>query len=260
MTHRPTALAAVLAASLLLFAGLGLPGAAVVLAADSTEEPRPDENDSSSPAEAIPPRPIPGPAGTAAPGPARPTARGRTASLEAIALVNPGETNLLSLEALADKIARHPGVPFLHNEYGNMLLHAGRLEEALAQFEWALGMDRGSARLHNNVGVTNQALQRYGAAKKAFKRAIRIAPNYAMARYNLGTVYDAQGRFSRAIDSYQKAIDLDPSLLDVRVNPQIAGNRHLSAILSQSYIKRGGAVIFPTESFLPKPERQRGGE
>ncbi len=121
-------------------------------------------------------------------------------------------------------------------------------------------MNPGSAQLYNNIGVAKQALQRYGAAKKAFKRAIAIAPNYAMAHYNLGSVYDAQGKFSRAIDSYQKAIDLDPSLLDIRVNPQIAGNRHLPAILSQSYINRGGAVIFPTASSLPKPEHRRGDE
>ena len=249
MTQRPAALAAVLAASFLMFAG---PGASVVLAAEATEEPRPDESDPSSQAEATPPRPIPS---TDASVTARPTPGDRTAALEAIALANPDRTNLLSLEALADKIARHPGVPFLHNEYGNLLLHAGRLEEALAHFEWAQGMDPESARLANNVGVANQAMQRYGAAKKAFKLAIRLAPAYAMAHYNLGSVYDAQGKYSRAIDSYQKAIDLDPSLLDVRVNPQVAGNRHLAAILSQSYIQRGGAVIFPTESSLPRPGR-----
>ncbi len=249
MTQHPVALAAVLAVSL-VFAG---PGVSVVLADDATEEPRPGENEASSAAEATPPRPIP----ATDPPAASPK---RAAALEAIALVNPDKTNLLTLEALADKIARHPGVPFLHNEYGNMLLHAGRLEEALAHFEWAQGMDPGSARFANNIGVANQALQRYGAAKKAFKLAITIAPAYAMAHYNLGSVYDAQGRYSRAIDSYQKAIDLDPSLLDIRVNPQIVGNRHLPAILSQSYILRGGAVIFPTETSLPKPGHRPDGE
>ena len=249
MTQRPAALAAVLAASFLMFAG---PGVSIVPAAEETVEPRPDESDPSSPAEATPPRPIPATDASVA---ARSATDRRKASLERLALSNPDKTDLLSLEALANKIARHPGVPFLHNEYGNMLLHAGRLEEALAQFLRAQGMNPESARLANNVGVANQAMQRYGAAKKAFKLAITIAPAYAMAHYNLGTVYDAQGRYSRAIDSYQKAIDLDPSLLDVRVNPQVAGNRHLAAILSQSYIQRGGAVIFPTESSLPKPGR-----
>lgn len=242
-------LVTVLAASMFLSAG------PAVLAADSADETRPDGNDSPRPTEATPPRPIPpkSPGATTPSGAA--AARGRTAALEKSALLNPDETHMLTLEALADKIARHPGVSFLHNEYGNMLLHAGRLEEALAQFRWALRLEPGSARLYNNIGVANQALQRYGAAKKAFRQAIAIAPNYAMAHYNLGTAYDAQGRFGRAVDSYQRAIDLDPTLLDIRVNPQIAGNRHLTAILSQSYIKRGGAVIFPTETSLPKAAR-----
>ncbi len=172
-------------------------------------------------------------------------------------LYSPDGTRPLGLDALAEKIRRNPGIAFLHNEYGNMLLQAARLKEALAQYETAAALEPRSPWLWNNVGVANQALHRYGRAKKAYRRAIALAPNYALAHYNLGVVYDMQGKDARAIDQYQRAIDLDPELLDIRKNPQIVANRHLAAILAKSYIERGGTVLFPIESSIPEPERRK---
>jgi tetratricopeptide (TPR) repeat protein len=154
---------------------------------------------------------------------------------------------------MAAKVARHPNVAFLRNEYGNLLLKVGRLEEGLAQYELALELDPESPWLWNNLGVANQALRRYSKAKRAYSRAIAISPNYAMAYYNLGVVYDLRGNYSRALDHYQRAIELDPELLDLRKNPQVASNRHLAAVLIKSYIERGGSVVLPIESSLPEP-------
>jgi tetratricopeptide (TPR) repeat protein len=158
---------------------------------------------------------------------------------------------------MAEKVARHPNVAFLHNEYGNLLLKAGRLEEGLAQYERALELEPDSSWLWNNLGVANQALRRYGKAKRAYSRAIDLSPNYAMAYYNLGVVYDLRGKYSRALDYYQRAIELDPGLLELKKNPQVASNRHLAAVLIKSYIERGGSVIFPIETAIPEPSHDR---
>ena len=93
--------------------------------------------------------------------------------------------------------------------------------------------------------------------ERAYRRAIKVNPAYALAYYNLGANFDQRGDYDNAINFYQRAIELDPTLLDVRVNPQVATNRHLAVILVKSYLDRGGSVVLPVQSmYPPKPRRK----
>jgi len=157
----------------------------------------------------------------------------------------------LDLKTISEKAARHPGEPHLLNEYGNQLIRKGRVEEARAMYVRALRLDPRFAIGWNNLGVADAALGRLGRAAHAYRQAIRIAPDYAWAHYNLGAAYDSRGRYKKAILSYEKAYELDPTLLDVKVNPQIASNRHLPAILARWYLDRGGSVLLPVQSAYP---------
>ena len=70
--------------------------------------------------------------------------------------------------------------------------------------------------------------------------------------YNLGSAYDATGKYHKAIKNYQRALQLDPGLLQLKNNPQIATNKHLSAILLQTYVDQGGSAFFPVVSAYPE--------
>jgi tetratricopeptide (TPR) repeat protein len=195
------------------------------------------------------PSPIPKPTPTPAPGrPGAPPARSEAESIP--------QTS--DYRALSDRLAADPKNPALMNEMGNYLAQHGRLRSAIAQYEAALKIKPDLAIVWNNLGIAQTALQSYADGERAYRKAIRLNPGYAFAYYNLGANFDRRENVDEAISWYQRAIELDPTLLDVRVNPQVATNRHLVAILVKSYIDKGGAVFLPVQSMYPPKPKKKG--
>jgi tetratricopeptide (TPR) repeat protein len=161
----------------------------------------------------------------------------------------------LSVEALSQKVARYPDNPYLLNELGNLLLRQGRRKDARDRFEQAVKIDKEYAAAWNNLGVARFAMNEKGEAKTAYRKAVAIQPNFALAWYNLAVVLDAENSYDEAIKAYERAFVLDPGLLDVRKNPQVASNRRIPAVMTQTYIDRGGSVTFPTESSITETTR-----
>jgi len=140
---------------------------------------------------------------------------------------------------------------------GNYLAQHGRLRTAVTQYEAALKIQPDLAIVWNNLGVAHTALENFAEGERAYRKAIKLNPAYALAYYNLGGNFDRRGSDEEAIDWYQRAIEIDPTLLDVRVNPQVATNRHLVAILVKSYIDKGGSVVLPVQSMYPSKPRKK---
>lgn len=199
------------------------------------------------------------PPGTVLPQPAAPEAPPPAASPAApktpVKGPRPDTAVPLSVEALSQKVARYPDNPYLLNELGNLLLRQGRRKDARDRFERAVKIDRTYAAAWNNLGVARFAMNEKSEAKLAYRRAVAIQPNFALAWYNLAVVLDAQNYYDDAIKAYERAFVLDPGLLDVRKNPQVASNRRIPAVMTQTYIDRGGSVVFPTESSLTEPAK-----
>jgi tetratricopeptide (TPR) repeat protein len=166
-------------------------------------------------------------------------------------LRKPNRAVPLDVDILSEKVARYPNNPYLMNELGVRLLAIGRRAEAEDWFEKAVDEDEDFAAAWNNLGVVRHTLGRPSSAESAYREALRIQPTYALAWYNLGVVLDAQDKYDEAIKAYEKSFVLDPGLLDVRKNPQVVSNRRIPAVMSQTYIDRGGTVVFPTESSYP---------
>jgi tetratricopeptide (TPR) repeat protein len=211
---------------------------------------------------APPPQAAPAPAGaTAAPG--AQTAPGAQATQEGQPgpgakkppARKPNPAVPLSIDALMEKVARYPGNAYLMNELGNQLLRAGRRLDAEEWFEKAVDQDGNFAAGWNNLGVVRMTLGRRSSAESAYREALDIQPAYALAWYNLGVVLDAENKYDEAIKAYERAFVLDPGLLDVKQNPQVVSNRHIPAIMSQTYIDRGGTVVFPLESAYSDSDR-----
>ena len=158
----------------------------------------------------------------------------------------------VNLTTVAEKAARYPDNPYVLNEYANQLLKKGRMADAVAFYEKAVMLNPEFAQAWNNLGVAHQASRKFRDAVKAYRKALALTPNYALVHYNLGSNYDAMGRYKKAIRSYQRAFELQPSLLDIKVNPQIATNQHVTAVLLQTYVDRGGKAYFPVVSAYQK--------
>ncbi|HUD70574.1 MAG TPA: tetratricopeptide repeat protein [Dongiaceae bacterium] len=167
-------------------------------------------------------------------------------------LRKPNHAVPVSLEILQEKLARYPDNPYLLNEVGNQLLLHGRRVDAETHFARAVKIDPNSAAAWNNLGVVRLALDKNTEAATAYKKALKIQPNYALAWYNLGVALDRMDRYDEALQAYERAFVLDPGLLEVKKNPQIVANSKLAAVMSQTYLDRGGTVVFPLQSSYPR--------
>ena len=154
----------------------------------------------------------------------------------------------LDLGSLAAKAARYPNNPYILNEYGNQLLRRGRLVEATASYAMAVELNPNFVHAWNNLALAYQAQREFGKAKGAYNEALELAPNFAIVHYNLGTVHEASGSYTKMIKSYQRALELEPRLSQLDYNPQIGVNKHVSAVLLQSYVDKGGSVYYPVLS------------
>jgi pentatricopeptide repeat protein len=105
---------------------------------------------------------------------------------------------------------------------GLALMHRGRFDEAVRQFQEVIRMRPGYASTHN---ILADALARNGQIDEAIRRyqeAIRVAPDYAEPHYNLGNVLSRLGQIDEAIRQYQEAIHLKPDFAEAYNNLGIA--------------------------------------
>jgi tetratricopeptide (TPR) repeat protein len=95
---------------------------------------------------------------------------------------------------------------------GNVLLTAGRMPEAITQYERALWARPDFA---DDLGNLGAALLRSGRVAEAIARdeeALRLAPNSALTHYNLAGALRVAGRTREAATEYEQAYQLRPDL------------------------------------------------
>jgi tetratricopeptide (TPR) repeat protein len=113
-----------------------------------------------------------------------------------------------------------PGSAIPHYNLGNALAAAGRLPEALAEWDTAIRLDpeyaprlkQPMAEAHNNLGVSlTSASASLPDAIGHFEAALRLAPDYADAHYNLGlALSNIPARMPEAISELEAAQRLRP--------------------------------------------------
>ncbi len=94
-------------------------------------------------------------------------------------------------------------------QLGNVLMNLERYEEALAQYEEALRLER-SAEYYCHIGACYEQLKQYEKAISAFKKAIQYEDDYADAWYGIGTSLNSCDKCFEAIHFLQKALKHDP--------------------------------------------------
>lgn len=92
-----------------------------------------------------------------------------------------------------------------HNNWGNLLLKQGKIEEAGDHYARAVALAPGYAQAHNNLGITLARRGRLDEAIREYQRAVEIEPGYDEPRNNWGIALSQQGRTADAIEQFRLA-------------------------------------------------------
>ncbi|REJ66802.1 MAG: tetratricopeptide repeat protein [Planctomycetota bacterium] len=117
-----------------------------------------------------------------------------------------------------DAVTKSPDNARARLSLGFSLQRAGKLDEALAEYERALDIRPLYPEAHYNLGNALQSLERYEEAIEHYKLAAREKPTYAKALNNWGVALRHLGRFEEAIEPYERAIKLQPRGVETRMN------------------------------------------
>jgi tetratricopeptide (TPR) repeat protein len=133
---------------------------------------------------------------------------------------NPVYHNELSL--WSDTVAKRPDHVLAHGNLGTALAQAGRLTEAIVQFEEALRLDPSFVDAHSNLGNALLQAGRVTEAITQYEATVRLRPDYAPGHYNLGNALLTLHRPGEAIRQYEATLRLRPDYLPARYNLQNA--------------------------------------
>ena len=103
--------------------------------------------------------------------------------------------------------------PFLaepHNNLGTILVRSGQLAEAIAHYEQALRIKLDYPEAQNNLGLALMGAGEFDAAVQHLKAAIQLNANYGEARYNLAVILANQGKTDEAISQLERAVEVEP--------------------------------------------------
>jgi tetratricopeptide (TPR) repeat protein len=99
---------------------------------------------------------------------------------------------------------------------GYNALRAGRLDEAIRDFQQAAALEPEAYDTFAYLGAAYARQGDYEKARRAFGRAVQIRPDSPKARYNLGSAHQMAGDTEAARICYQAALDLDPNYTQAR--------------------------------------------
>jgi len=111
-----------------------------------------------------------------------------------------------------------PGGIDVHTDYGYLLMHLGRLDEAIREGEIAVQLDPVSSLTRSALGRFYYRAHRYEEALRHLQRAVELEPRSAHANYRLADLYAQVGKYAEAIAAYERARDASPK----GGNPQAA--------------------------------------
>lgn len=115
-------------------------------------------------------------------------------------------------------IQRNPGAWMAHNNLGYVYFQAGRISDAIDQFEQVIKINPGYAEAHNNLGAGLMQMNRISEAITEYREAIQISPDYTNAHINLGKALEQSGHASEAMEQYEAVLQYAPGNVEARQN------------------------------------------
>jgi Flp pilus assembly protein TadD len=107
-------------------------------------------------------------------------------------------------------VACSPQNAFALRSRGITLQQAGRIDEAIADYETALAI-RPDGVVYNNLGIILASRGKLDEAFAYFQKAVQLAPDCADAHQNLGRILADRGRPDEAILHFRKAVQIEPN-------------------------------------------------
>ena len=109
-------------------------------------------------------------------------------------------------------------------EQGNAHMQAGKAEEALAEYDKALGETPTEPGVHFNRGAALYGLYRWDEAGEAFLRATeaRTPDLKAAAFYNLGNAFFQGQKYEEAAQAFKKSLAYNPGNVRAKWNLELA--------------------------------------
>ena len=127
-------------------------------------------------------------------------------------------TSQSNLTSLSEVIEKHPGDPQAYNMRGSVYGEAGRNEQAIADFDKAIGLDANYAQAYANRALIYRKTGKLDLALADDNKALAIDASYVPAYLGRGIVYREQGRSSQALGDFNKAIALRPDNAEAYYN------------------------------------------
>jgi len=125
-----------------------------------------------------------------------------------------------------DVIQKYPGRIFdAYNNRGRFhYMEAGRLNDALADFDQALAINPRAEYVHLDRGIVLARMDRADSALVSFDRALALKPDFVEAWSNRGGMRLQRGDVPGAISDFTEAIRLNPKFRSAYANRGIAYN------------------------------------
>ena len=132
-------------------------------------------------------------------------------------------TSLLQAGKLKEAITQfeeaariRPDLAKVHSNLGLALARAGRIQEAIAQFQQALQIDPDRFEVHGNLGHALMILGKMPEAIEHWWRALQIEPDSAEVHYDLGLALEQTGQPEDAIEQYRLALKFKPDMVEAQ--------------------------------------------
>ncbi|MEM6793820.1 MAG: tetratricopeptide repeat protein [Acidobacteriota bacterium] len=132
------------------------------------------------------------------------------------------------------QVAERPLDPAVHNDLGNLLLLAERVDEAESSYRRAKELEPSDSSARFNLALLLQQEGRVQEAGEELTELVEIDTDFAWAHYLLGMIHADSGKRRDALEHYARAFALDPTLTFEANNPHIIDNEHATEALLMS--------------------------
>lgn len=126
-----------------------------------------------------------------------------------------------AIAAQQEILAQHPEDPQAYNDYGNLMLLAGRDDAAEAAYQRAVELAPYLVSARYNFALLLEQRGALKAASAQLDAVLEQSPDHAWAYFQKGRIAERQGRQRQAVQAFAEAFRRRPDLSFPEVNPQV---------------------------------------